>query len=274
MLPSEVIEERRLTSLTCIQGCKKQQQQQMQEEQARNIQDGHPRVWVPGQGWVAIDPDWDRQESSEHQEDPKASARERDEAGPSEKRSQGYDADSETDASELQGLASEKAEAGSTQPADAELEDDRKQHRDEERHEGKPIQSAYALSQGAQIAEDSGHEGEEHDSSEGWQEEAETTKRKDTKRTDQENVTDQDEGMGHGVRQGEGEPRQHCQQDQHMSASSTAEGQQQQATAEPSHSSTEHVKEAQPRKLRTGKVSCMLLSLSACPEPRLQLQSL
>ena len=252
--------EARLTSLTRTQGRKKQQQQQMQEQHAQNIQDGHPRVWVPGQGWVAIDPDWERQDNSPstHHEDAQASAHEQVEAGPSQERAQGYDADSETDGSELQGgPASDKAEAGSTQSADAEPDEDQKQHRDEERREGKPVQSAYGLSQGVQVAKDSGREGEEHDSAERWQEEAE----KDTERTNQEHVGDQDEGRRQSERQSNSESREHRQQDQNMSASGTAEGQQQQTTSEPSHSSAEHVEEKQPRKLRYGRVRCIHMSL-------------
>ena len=254
-----------------IQGRKKQQQQHMQEQQAQNIQDGHPRVWVPGQGWVAIDPDWERQASapSTHDQDPQSSALEQNKAGPSQDRGQGYDADSETDGNELQGMASVKAEAGSTQSADAELDEDEKQHRGEERREGKPVQSAYALGQGIQVSEDSGREGEEHDSALGWQKEAEMSELKDTERTDQEQVGDQAEGRGHSERQGDGESHRNHQQDQSMSASSTADGQQQQATAEPSHSSAKHAEDSEPRNLRLGKVWCLQLSIKACLEPHL-----
>lgn len=228
----------------------------MQAQQAQNIQDGHPRVWVPGQGWVAIDPDWERQDEAPSMRDEgmQADALQQDKSTPSQERWQGYDADSETDGSELQGPPSDKAEAGSTESADREPDEDQNQQRDEERREGKPPQSAYALSQGVQVSEHSGHDGEEHESAEGWQKQAQFSEQGDTKQTDQEHVSDKDAGREDSERQDDGGSPEYSQQDGDTPAPGTTEGQQLQTSAKPLQSSREHVETTQQRNMGKGKV--------------------
>ena len=228
----------------------------MKAQQAQNIQDRHPRVWVPGQGWVAIDPDWERQDDApaRHDEGTQVNALQQDKSRPSQDRWQGYDADSETDGSELQGSPSDKAEVGSTRTADTEPDEPQNEQRDEKRRESKPVQSAYALSQGVQVSEQSGHDGGEHDSAEGWQKQAEVSEQVDTKQTDQDHVSDKNAGSGSSERQSDGESPEYSQRDGHTPASGTDEGQPQQTAAEPSRSSREHVEITQQRDMGKQKV--------------------
>ena len=61
---------------------------------------------------------------------------------------QGYDADSETDGSEFKGPASDRAEAGSTQTADSEHDEDQKQQSIGERRVSKPEEFVTRLKPG------------------------------------------------------------------------------------------------------------------------------
>ena len=224
----------------------------MQEQQAQNIEAGRPRVWVPGQGWVAIDPDWERQNDAPNDEDAQVSASEQNRAGPSQDGAQGYDADSETDGNELQLPSSDKADPDRPVTAGTAPKKDQEQHRDEERRESEPVQSSYTLRQGVQVSQDSGHEGEEQDIAERSQNEAEMLEREDTEETDQEKVSSKDEGREHSERQDDTESSERDQQDE-----SPAAGQQQQTTAEPSRNSMEQAEESQERRSHWGKVKCM-----------------
>ena len=252
--------------LCCIQGRKKQQQQQMQEQQAQDIQDGRPRVFVPGQGWVAIDPDWERQDDAPatNEEGPQARAPEQTQTQPSQDKGQGYDADSETDSSELRGAASDKAEAGSTQAADSDIDVEQRTQSHEERHTSKPVESSYALGQGGETPEDSGHKGEDHDSTERRQRKAGAPEQADLEQADQKHARRENEGKEQKKRHEDREHSEHRQQEEGTAASDTAAGQEQQATAEKSHTSTEQMGEAQQRTSHRGKVRGLSFSSMAC----------
>ena len=252
------------------QGRKKQQQQQMQEQQAQNIEAGRPRVWVPGQGWVAIDPDWERQDDATN--DAQARSSEQNQAGPSQDRARGYDADSETDGNELHGPPSHKPDADKPVTDGADPKENQEQHGDEEQRESMPVQSAYALRQGVQVSKDSDHERKEQDTAEGPQDEAERAWGAVTKQTEQEKASSKNQASGSTERQEESESSERNQQDDNVSASSTAGGQQQQTTAEPSRSSMEQEEAIRERRLHRGKVDCMppFASLPSAPLQKLQ----
>ena len=107
-----------------VQGEKQRQQPQRQQQTDHYEEAGRPRVWVPGQGWVAIDPDWEQQEDAaplaeqEGQQTLHRGRQEEAKAGSSQIRIQGHTADSRREGSNVRGLAlneTDQAEAGSNQ---------------------------------------------------------------------------------------------------------------------------------------------------------------
>lgn len=139
----------------------------MQQQKAENIEAGRPRVWVPGQGWVAIDPEWDRQEATPEQQDTQQQSSEPEQSRPDahHSSSQGYDADSEADGSEPKTPAADRAQTGGVEPADpSELEAGMKEEEGGETTEGKPAQSAYATSSGYAIRDRESTVGQQRES--------------------------------------------------------------------------------------------------------------
>ena len=204
--------------------------------------------------------------------DAQARSSEQNQAGPSQDRARGYDADSETDGNELHGPPSHKPDADKPVTDGADPKENQEQHGDEEQRESMPVQSAYALRQGVQVSKDSDHERKEQDTAEGPQDEAERAWGAVTKQTDQEKASSKNQASGSTERQEESESSERNQQDDNVSASSTAGGQQQQTTAEPSRSSMEQEEAIRERRLHRGKVDCMppFASLPSAPLQKLQ----
>ena len=106
-----------------------------------------------------MDADWDQQEPAPQRQPEEPSSKGPDQArpGPAQDRARGYDADSETDGSELKAAASDEAEAGSSHAADSERGEAANQHvSDGSKH----AQSAGVAIEPSQREEDEQHEGE------------------------------------------------------------------------------------------------------------------
>jgi hypothetical protein len=176
----------------------------MQQQKTENIEAGRPRVWVPGQGWVAIDPDWERQEATPQQQDTpqQSSEPEQSRQDAHHSSSQGYDADSETDGSEPKTPAADRAESGGVEPAGlSELEAGVKEKEGGQTPEGKPAQSAYATRSGYAIKNSESTVGQQRESegedsadrgAESRQEEVDAEHR-------EEDILDQDESRQQNV---------------------------------------------------------------------------
>ena len=231
----------------------KQGKQQMQQEHAQDIEAGRPRVWVPGQGWVAIDPDWDRQEATPSAKDGSAQANgaEQSRGDSFQDKGQGYDADSETDGSEFKGPASDRAEAGSTQTADSEHDEDQKQQSIGERRVSKPEGLSHASSQAAEIATDAGPEGEQHESADAKvsQSEAEMYVQALAEQRDQENACGQNRGGEFNEQQSSDESADVRERGETQEFAGTDAKQQQQSTSKPSEKPTEQ--EGEPKQRRS-----------------------
>jgi len=231
----------------------------MQQEHAQGIEAGRPRVWVPGQGWVAIDPDWDRQEATPSTKDDsaQANAAEQSRGGSSQDKGQGYDADSETDGSEFKGPASDRAEAGSTQTADSEHDEDQKQQSNGERRVSKPEESSHALSQAAEIARDAGPEGEQLESADARDSpsEAEMYEHAPAEQRDQENASRQNRVRDYNEQQSSDESADARERRESQGLAGTDAEQQQQSTSEPSEKPTEQEGESKQRESHRNMVS-------------------
>ena len=149
-----------------VQGGRQRQQQHQQQQTNQNEEAGRPRVWVPGQGWVAIDPDWEQQGDAaplaeqKSQQTQHGGGQEEAKAGPSQIRIQGHTADSRREGSNVAGLASDdtgRVKAGSNQAAESQ--------RSEETDDPQEAQAGDAGSSDAVMAREGYATGEEHEAS-------------------------------------------------------------------------------------------------------------
>ena len=109
-----------------MQSERQRQQPQRQQQTDHYEEAGRPRVWVPGQGWVAIDPDWEQQEDAaplakqDSQQNQHRGRQEEAKAGSSQIRVQGHESSNTRGSSHVRGLASNddnEKEAGSNRAA-------------------------------------------------------------------------------------------------------------------------------------------------------------
>ena len=149
-----------------VQGGRQRQQPHRQQQTNQNEEAGRPRVWVPGQGWVAIDPDWEQQGDAaplaeqKSQQTQHRGGQEEAKAGPSQIRIQGHKADSRREGSNVAGLASDDTggvKAGSNQAAES-------QH-SEETNDPQEAQAGDAGSSDAVMVREGYATGEEHEAS-------------------------------------------------------------------------------------------------------------
>ena len=147
-----------------VQGGRQRQQPQRQQQSNQYEEAGRPRVWVPGQGWVAIDPNWEQQGDAaplaeqKSQQTQHRGGQEEAKAGPSQIRIQGHEADSRREGSNVGGLASDdtgEVKAGSNQAAESQ--------RSEEANDLQEAQAADAGSSDAGMAREGYATGEEHE---------------------------------------------------------------------------------------------------------------
>ena len=144
-----------------VQGGRQRQQPQQQQQINQYEEAGRPRVWVPGQGWVAIDPDWEQQGDAaplaeqNSQQTQHRGGQEEAKAGPSQIRTQGHEADSRREGTSVRGLASD--DTGGVKAAESQ--------RSEVANDLQEAQAGDAGSSDAVMAREGYATGEEHKAS-------------------------------------------------------------------------------------------------------------